>query len=162
MPKAIAEKNEKKKGKTGRPKKFGRPTRAFYLALPEDVVERLRLVDPDLGTAIVKLVESTPFAALETGVEVSSVAPGNYLLWVSDIKALHNWDGIHLYPVEPGRHLLVCEAHYDARSFELDLRDRLEREESDSQDRAALEKLALILKELRSQGHVLAVPALCE
>ncbi len=41
----------------GRPQKYGRPTRAVTVSLPEDVLAWLRAVDADLGRAIVTLAE---------------------------------------------------------------------------------------------------------
>ena len=41
----------------GRPRKFGRPSRAVTVTLPEDVLTRLGVLDTDLGRAIVTLVE---------------------------------------------------------------------------------------------------------
>jgi len=155
MPKAV---DEKKKGKTGRPKKFGRPTRAFYLALPEDIVERLRSVDPDIATAIVRIVEGITFAHMVEGVEVTPLGGGRVLLWVGEAKTLRSWPGVLLHQVEPGRHLLILDREYEVSKFELDLRDFLEGSPP-IEDRAILERLALVLRELRCQKYALVTPA---
>ena len=42
----------------GRPRKFGRPSRAVTVTLPDDVLGRLHAVDQDLGNAIVRMVET--------------------------------------------------------------------------------------------------------
>ena len=41
----------------GRPHKFGRPSRAVTVTLPEDVIGRLSAIDVDLGRAIVAVVQ---------------------------------------------------------------------------------------------------------
>src|SRR6266496_4942645 len=41
----------------GRPHKFGRPSRAVTVTLPEDVIARLSAIDVDLGRAIVAVVQ---------------------------------------------------------------------------------------------------------
>jgi hypothetical protein len=47
----------------GRPKKYGRPSRAITLTLPEDVLRSLSEIDADLGRAVVMLTERRPPAA---------------------------------------------------------------------------------------------------
>ena len=41
----------------GRPSKYGRPSRAVTVTLPEDVLDGLEAIDADLGRAIVRLAE---------------------------------------------------------------------------------------------------------
>jgi len=43
----------------GRPRKFGRPAEPVTITLPDDVVQALRAVDPDLSRAIVRLTETS-------------------------------------------------------------------------------------------------------
>ncbi|AGY56997.1 hypothetical protein [Gloeobacter kilaueensis] len=152
MPKATG---EKKKGKTGRPKKFGRPSKSFYLVLPDDVVMRLRLIDPDMATAIVKTVENLEVAQPPDLVEVQTLSEHLAVLWVGEIAPLHNWPGIFLHKVEPGRYLLVLDRHYDLARFELDVRDWLEASRSVGAEAAAFEKLAATLRQLRQQSQAL-------
>jgi hypothetical protein len=157
MPKVTS---EKKKGKTGRPKKFGRPTRAFYLVLPEDTVAKLRLLDSDMATAIVKFVEGTPLNTLPDGVEVTALTPEKTLLWVGEVPTLKTWPGVLLAPVEPGRNLLVIEPYYNLCTFELELRDALADNTIQPEDLSSLAKLADILRNLRRNGHTILNPCL--
>jgi hypothetical protein len=157
MPKVTS---EKKKGKTGRPKKFGRPTRAFYLVLPEDTVEKLRLLDSDMGTAIVKFVEGTPLKTLPDGVEVTALTKEKTLLWVSEVPTLKTWPGILLAPIEPGRNLLVFEPHYNLCTFELELRDALANNTISPEELPILSKLADTLRHLRRDGQAILNPCL--
>ena len=39
----------------GRPRKFGRPSRAVTLTLPDDVIATLETIDKDLSQAIVRM-----------------------------------------------------------------------------------------------------------
>ncbi len=152
MPKATS---EKKKGKTGRPKKFGRPSKAFYLVLPDDVVAKLRSVDPDMATAIVKVIEGTDFNGSVPLVEPVSLAPDRHLIWVGEIGALHHWPGIILHKVEPMRYLLILDRDYDVRSFELDLLDCLAADRADAVDRPGLKQLTEVLRQMRLERHAL-------
>jgi hypothetical protein len=157
MPKVTS---DKKKGKTGRPKKFGRPTRAFYLVLPEDTVAKLRLLDGDMATAIVKFVEGTPLNTLPDGVDVTALTQEKTLLWVGEVPTLKTWPGILLAPVEPGRNLLVLESHYNLCTFELELRDALADHTIHPEDLPILLKLADILRNLRRDGQTILNPCL--
>jgi hypothetical protein len=157
MPKVTS---EKKKGKTGRPKKFGRPTRAFYLVLPEDTVAKLRLLDSDMATAIVKFVEGAPLNTLPDGVEVTLLTKDKTLLWVGEVPTLKTWPGILLVPIEPGRSLLVLEPHYNLCTFELDLRDALADGTVQPEDLQTLSKLVDILRNLRRDGQGILDPCL--
>lgn len=157
MPKTAS---EKKKGKTGRPKKFGRPTRTFYLVLPEDIVAKLRLLDGDIATAIVKFVEGTPLNTLPDGVETTAVTENKTLLWVGEVPSLKTWPGIFLVPTEPGRHLLLLEPNYDLCTFELELRDALVDGVAHPEDLPILAKLAELLKDLRRKGQTALDPCL--
>jgi hypothetical protein len=157
MPKVTS---EKKKGKTGRPKKFGRPTRAFYLVLPEDTVAKLRLLDSDIATAIVKFVEGTPLNTLPDGVEATALTPDKTLLWVGEVPTLKTWPGILLAPIEPGRNLLVLEPHYNLCTFELELLDTLADNTIQPEELPILSKLAGILRNLRRDGLTILNPCL--
>lgn len=149
MPK---ETGEKKKGKTGRPKKFGRPTKPFYLVLPEDIVAKLRFVDHDIATAIVKVVEGLTFEAFSEVVRVEVLSTERVIIWVCDIPSLLAWKGVHLLPISPGRNLLLLDDDYGLKSFELDLRDWIDaRQHADAgEDLAPLEKLVEALRHLRA------------
>ncbi|MBC8124045.1 MAG: hypothetical protein H7Y22_19680 [Gemmatimonadaceae bacterium] len=150
MPK---ETGEKKKGKTGRPKKFGRPTKPFYLVLPEDIVAKLRFVDHDIATAIVKVVEELTFEAFSEIVRVEVLSTERVIIWVCDIPSLCSWKGVHLLPISPGRNLLLLDDDYGLKSFELDLRDWIDarRQNADAaEDLARLEKLVEALRHLRA------------
>src|SRR5258708_31111973 len=67
----------------GRPSKFGRPSQVVALTLPEEVVRGLRNVHPDLGWAIVRLLEkaSTRKPAAE------APEPDAELLTIADRRA---------------------------------------------------------------------------
>ena len=48
----------------GRPRKFTRPSRTITLTLPEDTLEALAGLDPDVGRAIVRLAGPPATAAI--------------------------------------------------------------------------------------------------
>src|SRR5689334_20287038 len=74
--------------KRGRPPKFGRPGRVVAVTLPEEVVQGLRRVDPDLGWAIVRLFQKQarpagPPPRAVADAELVSVASGRALIAVN-------------------------------------------------------------------------------
>src|SRR4029453_1456562 len=93
--------------KLGRPRKYGRPSRAVTVTLPEDVIARLRRVDPDMGTAIVSLVDR-PTPARPHVIRPAELASyGRHaVIVVSPVKALKRLAGVQLVPLGSGRSLI--------------------------------------------------------
>src|SRR2546423_4447747 len=85
---------ELRKHGPGRPRKFGRPSRAVTVTLPEDVLTRLSALDVDLGRAIVSLVERR--AARVRAMKPAEIASyGNHaVIIVSPVNALKRIDGV--------------------------------------------------------------------
>jgi len=139
----------------GRPPKYGRPSRAVTLTLPEDVLARLGAVDADLGQAIVKLVEDRPVLRqhVRRSAELSSY--GNHaVILVTPVKTLKRLAGVQLVPVGNGRALISLESPHAIPQLELDLREALDRPDVGSPERQTLEALAEILREARLSRRV--------
>src|SRR2546421_200691 len=104
----------------GRPRKYGRPSRAVTITLPDDVLDRLSGVDADLGQAIVTLAErhGKPSAR---GVRPAEVAAyGNHaVIVVNPAKALKRLRGVQLVPVGNGRALIALEHPHSIPQLEL-------------------------------------------
>jgi hypothetical protein len=140
----------------GRPPKYGRPSRAVTVTLPEDVLARLGVVDADLGRAIVTLVE-------RTGRRVRAVRPAEIarygshaVIIVTPAKALKRIAGVQLVPIGNGRALISLEHPNSIPQLELGMRDAIEQGEASDGDRQTLEAIADILRQTRrSRGVVL-------
>ena len=84
----------------GRPQKFGRPSRAVTVTLPEDVIARLGAIDVDLGRAIVTILERRrgPHASAMRPAELASY--GNHsVIVVPPVHALKQIAGVELVPI---------------------------------------------------------------
>ncbi len=133
----------------GRPRKFGRPSRAVTVTLPEDVLARLGTIDADLGRAIVTAVErAAPTTKLPPAAELATY--GNHaVILVTPAKALRQLPGVELIPIGGNRALIALEGVHQVPRLELDVRDAIERNAADPPQREALRALAGLLRDAR-------------
>ena len=139
----------------GRPPKYGRPSRAVTLTLPQDILDRLGGVHADVGQAIVNLVEDRP--ALRTRVRRAAelASYGNHaVIVVTPVRALTRLAGVELIPVGNGRALISLEDRHSIPQLELHLRDAMEHAKSGHPERQTLEAIAKILREARLSRSV--------
>lgn len=134
----------------GRPRKFGRASRAVTVTLPEDVLARLSAIDVDLGRAIVTAVErsSAPRSKLPPPAELATYGKHAVIL-VTPIRALRELPGVELIPIGGNRALIALEGVHQIPRLELDVRDAMERNAAEPAQRAALSALADILRDAR-------------
>ena len=138
----------------GRPPKYGRPSRAVTLTLPEDVLARLGGIDPDLGQAVVKLVEDRPLRRAEVRRAAELASYGNHaVIVVTPVKALKRLPGVQLIPLGNGRALISLQSPHSVPQLELDLRDALAGVDA-GPERATLEAIADLLKDARQSRGV--------
>jgi hypothetical protein len=142
----------------GRPPKYGRPSRAVTVTLPEDVLSALRDVDLDLGRAIVRLAERGRKAHVRPVRPAELATYGNHaVIVVNPANALKRLSGVQLVPVGNGRALISLEQPNSVPRLELAVRDALERGDLSSQERGTLEAIVQILQQARrSRGVTLA------
>jgi hypothetical protein len=134
----------------GRPRKFGRASRAVTVTLPEDVLAQLASIDPDLGRAIVASVArvARPRARMARPAELATF--GNHaVILVTPIKALKRIAGVELIPIGQNRALIALAGAHQIPRLELDIRDAIQQGESDPREQRALEALADILRDAR-------------
>jgi hypothetical protein len=134
----------------GRPSKYGRPSRAVTVTLPEDVLNGLGAVDPDVGRAIVKLTErrSGPDARRIRPAELA--AYGNHaVIVVNPAKALKRLVGVQLIPVGNGRALISLAHPHSIPQLELAVLDAIERGQMTESERHTLEAIVEILQRAR-------------
>ena len=139
----------------GRPRKFGRPSRAVTVTLPEDVLARLRSVDGDLGRAIVTLVERRP-AQSKTALPAEISSFGNHaVIVVTPVKALQRIPGVELVPIGNGRCLISLVPPHSIPQLELDIRDVLAGGDPTDPQHGTLAAIAEILRTARASGQTL-------
>ena len=143
----------------GRPPKYGRPSRAITVTLPEDVLARLAHVHPDVGSAIVNLVER------KLPTRVKKIRPAELtrygrhaVILVTPTAALRKLKGVHLVPVAAGRALISLSPTISIPALELQVRDALDALSSGNRDREVLEQLAAILRRGRAAGELSSEP----
>jgi hypothetical protein len=140
----------------GRPPKFGRPSHAVTLTLPEDVLARLRNVDADLGRAIVTVVERgvrKPRRASSRPAEIASY--GNHaVIVVSPGRVLRRLRGVQLVPAGQGRALIALEHSSSIAHFELELRDAVDRRDITAAERETLAAVIDILRRARQSRDI--------
>ncbi len=139
----------------GRPHKYGRPSQAVSVTLPEDVVAWLRSVDVDLGRAVVALVERqrTRVPRAIRPAELSRY--GNHaVIIVNPANALKRLPGVQLVPAGNGRALISLEAPNSIPRLELGVRDALDASDMNDRERETLESIADILRQARQSGDV--------
>ncbi|TAK17108.1 MAG: hypothetical protein EPO35_03850 [Acidobacteria bacterium] len=135
----------------GRPSKYGRPSRAVTVTLPEDVITQLQSLDNgDLGLGIVTLVErlGTPSRADAPIAGVSRYGKHSVIV-VPPLNALKKLPGVELVPVGGGKALISLTKPHSIAQLELALRDAAEQTRVGSADRSALEAVADILRKAR-------------
>lgn len=145
---------EKKQSKTGRPRKFEGPTQNFYITLPSEVVQRLKVVDEHLATSIVKLCAGTGLVPTESTEQRLLPVVINARQWAICLPNDHlrQVEGIQLIPYGGGW-LLSLEPEVDLRDLELRLRDLTEKDEPlDPQDQQVMVDLIQQLKATRLQS----------
>ncbi|BCS33284.1 hypothetical protein TBR22_A25110 [Luteitalea sp. TBR-22] len=114
----------------GRPPKFGKPASLVALTLPEDAIAELEAIDPDLGWAIVKLLDlategrrGTP--ADPPDAELLPIGPRQFLIVVrQDVFA--GLPHVSLVPLGQGRAFLAFAPGRTIETLELAVLDRLE------------------------------------
>jgi len=139
--------------KRGRPQKFGRAAQLISLTLPGDVIAWLATIDDDLGWALVKLYERAT-KARPAQAEVAQLVrfPGDRALIIVRADLFKEMPGISLIPLSDGRAFLALETGKGVADLELIVIDRIDDPRVDNAERAALNKLRLLLKQWRQEG----------
>ena len=139
----------------GRPRKYGRPSRAVTVTLPEDVLARLGAVDSDLGRAIVEIVEGTRQrrAREAASAEIATYGTRSVIV-VTPVRALKRLAGVQLVPVGNGRALISLDHSHSIPRLELEIRDAIEHGAITGREKATLEAVAEILSRARRSRRI--------
>jgi hypothetical protein len=129
----------------GRPSKFGRPSQVVALTLPDDVVRGLRRIDPDVGWAIVSLLEKSPAGnaaepAARPDVELVTIADRRSLIVVNRTVIQH-LRGVNIIRLHGDRAFLAIDSGRGMADLELAVLDSLEDTAVASRERKALQTL---------------------
>jgi len=139
----------------GRPRKYGRPSRAVTVTLPEDVLARLGAVDSDLGRAIVEIVEGTRQrrAREAASAEIATYGTRSVIV-VTPVRALKRLRGVQLVPVGNGRALISLDHSPSIPRLELEIRDAIEHGAMTGCEKRTLEAIADILSRARRSRRI--------
>ena len=141
----------------GRPRKYGRPARAVTVTLPEDVLGKLGSIHPDVGIAIVKLIEQNSPGRVQPIARAEIAAYGKHgVIVVTPVNALRRLKGVQLVPIGDGRALISLDPSQSVSGLELQLRDAIEHPRTTKGERDVLELTAEILRRARcARGRTL-------
>ena len=137
----------------GRPRKFGRPSRAVTLTLPTDVIAALTSVDADLSRAIVRVTEALPGEPKHGPAELTPYG-NRAVITVPNSRSLRERMGIELVPMSNGRALISFDEQLTVAQLELRLLDALADATLDRSERDMFETLAHILRDARQAPDV--------
>ena len=131
--------------KRGRPPKFGRRSQVVALTLPDDVVEGLRKIDPDVAWAIVSLFEKAPVRVAgkpvtPPDVELVTIAERRSLI-VVDRAVFKHLRGVNIVPLHGDRAFLALDAGRGTSDLELAVIDSLDDPAIQPRERRAMQKL---------------------
>jgi hypothetical protein len=141
----------------GRPPKFGVPSRAVTLTLPEETLTDLLKIDRDRGQAIVKLTKSAlgKDESPRSMVEVVEMVADIGLLVVGPSALLRRIPFLHLVEVSTGRYLMALSPGNDVKSLEIAITDMVDDlPELDERERNLLLELLGHLRKLRKKERV--------
>jgi hypothetical protein len=134
----------------GRPQKFGRPSRAVTLTLPEDLIRALASVDEDLSRAVVRLTQPLMADVVPRPPAELTKYGDSAVIVVKPVEALRRLPGVSLVPLPDGRALISLDGHMAPPDFELKIRDVLDEDgDLEANDRSVLTSIVEILKSAR-------------
>lgn len=149
-----------KRGRRGRPLKYGRPARVVTVTLPGDTIEELRAIHSDLGHAIVTLANAFLHSngnGARPVVDYERMGRRRSLI-VVDREAVAGIPGCELIPIGDDRALLSVENGRRLQDLELAIIDRLADGSMSARRREALEELRHALKETRQASDLEVEP----
>ncbi len=137
----------------GRPPKFTGPSRAVTLTLPEDVLEALAAIDPDISRAIVRVAQTPAATASHASAELAAFGHKAVIL-VRRSRALERQTGVFLVPLPDGRALISFDDSKTIPELELQLQDVLDAPGLAAADRRVFAQIAGILRDARRSSGV--------
>ena len=137
----------------GRPRKFARPSRAVTLTLPEEVIEALTAVNPDLSRAVVRVTQ--PELAKRPHPPAELAAFGRHaVIIVNPSRTLERLTGVMLVPLPDGRALISFDEPRTIAELELQIQDLLEDPQVTAVDKRIFDRVSGILRDARRDHGV--------
>jgi hypothetical protein len=137
----------------GRPRKFAVPSRAVTLTLPEDVLAALGEVDPDIGRAIVRIMQPARARQKHPPAELETFGRRAVIV-VNPTPSLERQPGVHLVPLPDGRALISFDQSATIADLELFITDELDSRRLSTGDREIYESVRNILRGARQSAGV--------
>jgi hypothetical protein len=137
----------------GRPRKFGEPSRAVTLTLPENVIAALEGIDRDLSRAVVHVMRQDVPRPPRLPAQLS-VFGRRAVITITPSRALEELLGIVLVPLTDGRALISFDDSMTLERLELKLRDALDDDRLSKTDREIFQGVADLLKHARRLDNV--------
>jgi len=139
----------------GRPQKFGRPSRAITLTLPDDVIAALIGVDNDLSRAIVRLSQPLLIdVVIRPPAELSKYGDSAVIV-TKRLPAVNRMPGVSLVPLPDGRALISLHEAMSVHEFELKLADAIDGgDDMEPWERSAMSSIREILKSARQNKGI--------
>jgi len=140
----------------GRPSKFGQPARLVALTLPQSVVRGLQRIDPDIGWAIVRLLEKRAAPRRrEPPKDVDLVLVGaRQALIIVNPATFMSLPGIAMIPFGRNQAFLALEPGSSLADLELAAIDRLDGGGLTERERKGLLLLRRELRQWRSNPRL--------
>ena len=143
------------KARRGRPQKFGRPSRALTLTLPDDVIEALGDVDNDLSRAVVRLSQPLLTDVVARPPAELSKYGDSAVIVIKPLAALNRMPGVSLVPLPDGRALISLRDAMSVHEFELQLGDAIDGgTDMEPWERSAMSSIREILKSARQSKGI--------
>ena len=137
----------------GRPRKFGVPSRAVTVTLPEPVIDALEAIDADLGRAIVRVAQPEMAKLPHLPAEIARFG-SRAVIVVNPTRTLERRTGVTLVPLPDGRALISFARSITPAHIELMLADALDDPDLDDSDRAIFRAIQDILRSVRKTRGV--------
>jgi hypothetical protein len=137
----------------GRPRKFAQPSRAVTLTLPEQVIETLEQIDPDLSLAVVRLAQADVAKRPHPPAELVSFGR-RAVIAVNPTKTLEQRTGVVLVPLADGRALISFDESMTPARLELTIQDSLDEHDLPEHDGEVFESIRNVLREARRSASV--------
>ncbi len=137
----------------GRPRKFGGPSRAVTLTLPEHIIGALSAIDHDLSRAVVRLAQPQVGKRAHPPAELAPFGR-HAVIVVNPSRTLERRTGVLLVPLSDGRALISFDETVTPARLELVIRDVLDEHALPPDDAEVFESIAAILRNARTSGGV--------
>ena len=141
----------------GRPRKFAKPSRAVTLTLPEEVIEALSAIDPDLSRAIVRIAQPQLAKRPHPPAELTAFGRRAVIV-VNPSRTLEERTGVVLVPLSDGRALISFDEPMSIAALELRIQDAIADPRLSREDVQIFEEVGRLLRDARRSTDIAVEP----